>query len=65
MIYANNAMFLNIQGKGHSVVWNSARLVYKCLDFYKRRIIESTMIDSFPNMNIQVGSFSLNDFFIQ
>ena len=41
-----------ILGKGHSFDWNSARLIYKCSDFYKRRMIESTMIGSFCNMNI-------------
>ena len=56
-------MFLHIQGKGHSIDWNSARLIYKCSDIYKRRIIESAMIDSFPNMNILAGSFKLNDCF--
>ena len=42
--------------------WNSAWLIYKCSDFYKRRIIESTMIDSFSNMNISADSFRLNNF---
>ena len=34
----SNAMFLHIQEKGHSIDWNSARLIYKCSGFYKRRI---------------------------
>ena len=50
-------------GKGHSIDLDSARLIYKCSDFYKRRITESTMINSFPNMNISACSFRLNDFF--
>ena len=59
----NNAMFVHIMNKSHSINWNSAKLIYKCSDYYKRRIVESTMINSFPNMNISGGSFKLNNMF--
>ena len=60
----NNAMFVHIMNKSHSINWNSAKLIYKCSDYYKKRIVESTMItmiNSFSNMNISDGSFKLNN----
>ena len=36
------------------------RLVYKSSDFVRRRVVESTLINDFENMNVPNGSFKLN-----
>ena len=56
----NNAIFLHIQNTQHSINWNNPRLVYKSSDFVRRRVVESTLINNFENMNVSNGSFKLN-----
>ena len=34
---SSNVMFLHIKEKGNSIDWNSAKLIYKCSDFFRRR----------------------------
>ena len=57
---SNNAIYLHIQNYQHLINWNESRLVYKSSDFIKRRLVESSLINNFPNMNISLGSFRLN-----
>ena len=36
------------------------KLLYKCDNFYKRRIVESALIDKIENLNISAGCFKLD-----
>ena len=56
----NIAIFLHIQNTQHSINLNDPRLVHKSSDFVRHRVIKSSLINNFENMNISNGSLKLN-----
>lgn len=55
-----NSLFNHIVNEDHRIDWDAAKLVYKCNDYYKRRIVESSLIGTMPNFNLGSGHFQFN-----
>ena len=58
--YAQNssAVFNHVSTLGHSIRWNNAEILYKSNCSYKRKIVESALIDVIPNFNLSRGQWS-------
>ena len=58
--YAQNssAVFNHVSTLGHSINWNDAEILYKSDCSYKRKIVESALINVLPNFNISRGQWS-------
>ena len=52
----SNATFNHINND-HSINWNEAKLLYKANNDYIRRVIESSLINNYPNSNLSQGHF--------
>ena len=56
----NNALFNHAFNNDHRINWDGSKLLYKCDNFHKRRIVESALIDKIDNFNISSGCFKLD-----
>ena len=56
----NNAIFNHVIDNNHLIDWANAKLIFKCDNYKKRRIVESALIDNFNNFNMSEGSFKLD-----
>ena len=55
-----NALFRHAFNNNHRINWEGSRLLYKCDNYHKRRIVESALIDKIDNFNISSGCFKLD-----
>lgn len=57
--YAQNssAVFNHVSTLGHNIGWNNAEILYKSSCSYKRKIIESALINVIPNFNLSRGQW--------
>ena len=56
----SNALFNHKINNNHAIDWEGAKLVYKCNSYFKRRIVESSLIATFPCFNLSEGHFKFN-----
>ena len=56
----SNAVFNHAFNNNHRINWDGSKLLYKCDNFHKRRIVESALIDKIDNFNLSNGCFKLN-----
>ena len=56
----NNAIFLHYKDFNHTANWQNSKVIFKSNNYKKRRLLESALINTFPNMNTSHGSFQLN-----
>ena len=47
----------------HRIDWDGAKIVFKSNSYFKRRIVESTLIATYPCFNLSDGHFKLNKAF--
>ena len=59
----SNALFLHSRDTGHSINWNSSKVIFNSDNYVKRRIVESALIKEHNNMNTNPGSFSFRKVF--
>ena len=59
----SNAVFIHKIENNHQINWDAARLLFKSNNYFTRRIVESSLIDSFPNYNVSPGHFKFNKVF--
>ena len=57
----SNALFNHKIQNDHMIDWDGTQLVFKSNSYFKRRIVESSLISSFPCFNLSEGHFKLND----
>ena len=55
-----NALFNHAFNNNHQIKWDGSKLLYKCDNYHKRRIVESALIDKIDNFNISSGCFKLD-----
>ena len=55
-----NALFNHAFNNNRRINWDGGKLIYKCNNFHKRRIVESALIDKIDNFNISSGCFKLD-----
>ena len=55
-----NALFNHAFNNDHQINWNGSKLLYKCDNFHKRRIVESALNDKTDNFNLSAGCFKLD-----
>ena len=56
----NNPVFNHAFNNNHRINWDGSKLLYKCDNFHKRRIVEAALIDKTDNFNISNGCFKLD-----
>ena len=49
----NNAMFMHAWNKDHRIDWSNAKVILKCANPKKRRILEAMKINEHENFNLQ------------
>ena len=54
----NSAVFNHFSNLSHDMNWNNAEILYKSKCEYKRKIIESALIEIIPNFNLSRGQWS-------
>ena len=57
----SNAAFLHKIRNDHVINWNDAKILFRSNDYFKRRLVESSLIGSFPNFNISEGHFKFSN----
>ena len=55
-----NAVFHHAYQNNHCIDWNASKLMYKCNNYVKRKIIESVYIDQRQNFNLSEGTYKLD-----
>ena len=53
----SNAAFIHKIRNDHAINWNQAKILFKSNDYFKRRLVESSLIGSYPNFNLSEGHF--------
>ena len=53
----SSGIFLQVQDSGHNINWEEANLIFKSSCPYKRKIIESALINRNNNMNLSDGQW--------
>ena len=56
----SNATFNHIIDNDHRINWNGAKLLYKANNYYIRRVVESSLINNYPNFNLSQGHFKFH-----
>ena len=56
-----NVIFRHLIEKEHLLNWDSAKVIYASTNYVNRRLVESALISSFPNINISPGSYVFNN----
>ena len=56
----NNAIFYHASENNHRILWDESKLLFKCNNFKKRRMVESVLIDKTDNFNLSKGCFKLD-----
>ena len=59
----NNASFLHNINLNHNINWDEAKLLFKCNNYFTRRIVESSLISFYPNYNVSKGNFKFDKAF--
>lgn len=56
----DNAIFCHAFQNNHCIDWESTRLLYKCNNYVKRKVIESVCIEQTRNFNLSEGTYKLD-----
>ena len=56
----NNALFVHLSERNHSIDWENAKVIYKIKNEKKRKIVESAVINSVKNVNISDGFYNFD-----
>ena len=59
----NNAAFLHKINFNHNINWDEAKLLFKSNNYFTRRVVESSLINMYPNFNVSKGSFRFDKVF--
>ena len=59
----SNALFNHKIDCDHRIDWDDAQIVFKSNSYFKRRIVESALIATYPCFNLSDGHFKSNDSF--
>ena len=55
-----NAVFHHAYQNNHCIDWNDSKIMHKCNNYVKRKIIESVCIDHRQNFNLSEGTYKLD-----
>ena len=55
-----SALFCHVRDQQHVFDFDQAKIVFRSNDYLKRRIVESALISSTPNVNLSQGHFAFN-----
>ena len=55
-----SALFCHVRDQQHFFDFDQAKIVFNSNDYLKRRIVESALISSTPNINLSQGHFAFN-----
>ena len=53
--HSTNAHFCHQWDTGHQIDWSAARIVFPSADVHARRLVESSLINKLPNINLNSG----------
>ena len=56
----NNSVFKHVREKNHAIDWKSAKMVYNSNDYYRRLVVESSLIKVCPNFNSMQSTLSID-----
>ena len=56
----NNAIFYHATENDHKILCEESKLLFKCNNFKKRRMVESVLTDKIDNFNLSKGCFKLD-----
>ncbi len=56
----NNAVLKHMYDTDHNIDWQNGRLIHKCNDYKKRKVIESICIQKYNNFNLSEGTYKIN-----
>ena len=59
----SNALFNHKTDLDHQIDWDGAKIVFKSNSYFKRRIVESTLIAAYPCFSLSDGHLKLNKAF--
>ena len=59
----SNALFNHKIECDHRIDWDGTQIVFKSGSYFKRRIVESTLIATYPCFNLSEGHFKINKSF--
>ena len=59
----NDASFLHKINLNHNINWDEAKLLFKCNNYFARRIVESSLISFYPNYNVSKGNLKFDKAF--
>ena len=57
----NNACFAHHRSTGHQIDFSNWRIIHRSNNHYERLVVESTLINSFPNFNKCQSTLSIDN----
>ncbi len=58
----SSALAMHVKNEKHDINFDSAKLVYRCNNTTKRRIVESSLISVSNTLNLNKGFYLINNF---
>lgn len=59
--HKNNSVYKHVRDKNHAIDWGSSKMVYNSNDYYRRLVVESSLIKRVPNFNSMQSTLLIDD----